>query len=58
MNRRMKNWDYDVLHGLTLSVDCWFVFCFRLELWRDQHIEYLTKGLRHLGPNFHVLDAK
>ncbi|KAK3165379.1 hypothetical protein QOZ80_1AG0032430 [Eleusine coracana subsp. coracana] len=28
-----------------------------LELWRDQHIEYLTKGLRHLGPNFHVLDA-
>ncbi|CAO2171376.1 unnamed protein product [Urochloa humidicola] len=28
-----------------------------LELWRDQHIEYLTHGLRHLGPNFHVLDA-
>ncbi|TVU35175.1 hypothetical protein EJB05_17052 [Eragrostis curvula] len=28
-----------------------------LELWRDEHIEYLTKGLRHLGPNFHVLDA-
>ncbi|KAL6614555.1 hypothetical protein ACP70R_036825 [Stipagrostis hirtigluma subsp. patula] len=28
-----------------------------LELWRDQHIEYLTKGLRHLGPGFHVLDA-
>ncbi|TKW16643.1 hypothetical protein SEVIR_5G313000v4 [Setaria viridis] len=28
-----------------------------LELWRDQHIEYLTHGLRHLGPAFHVLDA-
>ncbi|OQU87492.1 protein farnesyltransferase subunit beta isoform X1 [Sorghum bicolor] len=28
-----------------------------LELWRDQHIEYLTRGLRHLGPAFHVLDA-
>uniref|UniRef100_A0A453FGF5 Uncharacterized protein n=2 Tax=Aegilops tauschii subsp. strangulata TaxID=200361 RepID=A0A453FGF5_AEGTS len=29
-----------------------------LELWRDQHVEYLTKGLRHLAPSFHVLDAK
>ncbi|KAG8077833.1 hypothetical protein GUJ93_ZPchr0007g4409 [Zizania palustris] len=28
-----------------------------LELWRDQHIEYLTGGLKHLGPSFHVLDA-
>uniref|UniRef100_A0ACD5VZK1 Uncharacterized protein n=1 Tax=Avena sativa TaxID=4498 RepID=A0ACD5VZK1_AVESA len=28
-----------------------------LELWRDQHVEYLTKGLRHLAPSFHVLDA-
>lgn len=28
-----------------------------LELWRDQHIEYLTPGLRHMGPAFHVLDA-
>ncbi|CAA7407839.1 unnamed protein product [Spirodela intermedia] len=28
-----------------------------LELWRDKHIEYLTRGLRQLGPNFHVLDA-
>ncbi|VAH79398.1 unnamed protein product [Triticum turgidum subsp. durum] len=28
-----------------------------LELWRDQHVKYLTKGLRHLAPSFHVLDA-
>nr|XP_029144309.1 protein farnesyltransferase subunit beta [Arachis hypogaea] len=28
-----------------------------LELQRDKHIEFLTKGLRHLGPNFSVLDA-
>uniref|UniRef100_A0A0E0C7L9 Prenyltransferase alpha-alpha toroid domain-containing protein n=1 Tax=Oryza meridionalis TaxID=40149 RepID=A0A0E0C7L9_9ORYZ len=28
-----------------------------LELWREQHAEYLTRGLKHLGPSFHVLDA-
>ncbi|MED6134948.1 hypothetical protein PIB30_041761 [Stylosanthes scabra] len=28
-----------------------------LELQRDKHIDFLTKGLRHLGPNFSVLDA-
>lgn len=28
-----------------------------LELQRDNHIEYLTKGLRQLGPSFTVLDA-
>ncbi|MQL88388.1 hypothetical protein Taro_020946 [Colocasia esculenta] len=28
-----------------------------LELWRDKHIEFLTKGLKHLGPSFCVLDA-
>lgn len=28
-----------------------------LELQRDNHIEYLMKGLRHLGPSFSVLDA-
>ncbi|BAB89459.1 putative farnesyltranstransferase [Oryza sativa (japonica cultivar-group)] len=28
-----------------------------LELWREQHVEYLTRGLKHLGPSFHVLDA-
>ncbi|XP_051225916.1 protein farnesyltransferase subunit beta [Lolium perenne] len=28
-----------------------------LELWRDTHAEYLTHGLRHLSPSFHVLDA-
>jgi hypothetical protein len=43
---------------LILSFDCCVVFCCRLELWQDPHMEYLTKGLRHLGPNFHVLDAK
>ncbi|KAL5228190.1 hypothetical protein ABZP36_016455 [Zizania latifolia] len=28
-----------------------------LELWRDQHIEYLTRGLKYLEPSFRVLDA-
>ncbi|KAM7511992.1 hypothetical protein LguiB_010867 [Lonicera macranthoides] len=28
-----------------------------LELQRDKHIEYLTKGLRQLSPSFSVLDA-
>lgn len=28
------------------------------ELRRDNHIEYLTKSLKQLGPNFTVLDAK
>lgn len=28
-----------------------------LELQRDKHIEYLSKGLRHLGSTFSVLDA-
>lgn len=29
----------------------------RLQLFRDEHIDFLTKGLRHLGPSFCVLDA-
>ncbi|RVX08883.1 Protein farnesyltransferase subunit beta [Vitis vinifera] len=29
-----------------------------LELQRDKHIEFLTNGLRQLGPSFCVLDAK
>ncbi|KAJ0985826.1 hypothetical protein J5N97_004182 [Dioscorea zingiberensis] len=28
-----------------------------MELWRDKHIEFLTRGLRQLGPSFFVLDA-
>ncbi|KAJ3670811.1 hypothetical protein LUZ60_008237 [Juncus effusus] len=28
-----------------------------LELWRDKHVEYLTKGLKQLGHTFQVLDA-
>ncbi|KAG9448669.1 hypothetical protein H6P81_008634 [Aristolochia fimbriata] len=28
-----------------------------LELWRDKHMEFLTRGLRLLGPSYHVLDA-
>ncbi|KAI3748081.1 hypothetical protein L6452_10937 [Arctium lappa] len=28
-----------------------------LELQRENHIDYLMKGLRHLGPSFSVLDA-
>ena len=31
---------------------------FSLELQRDKHIEFLTNGLRQLGPSFCVLDAK
>jgi protein farnesyltransferase subunit beta len=31
---------------------------FRLEVQRDKHIEYLTKGLHHLGSNFSILDSK
>ncbi|XVF60320.1 hypothetical protein PTKIN_Ptkin08bG0035600 [Pterospermum kingtungense] len=30
---------------------------FMLELQRENHLEYLTKGLRQLGPSFCVLDA-
>ncbi|CAI0455325.1 unnamed protein product [Linum tenue] len=29
-----------------------------LELQRDKHVEYLTRGLQQLGPSFVVLDAK
>ncbi|GJS30522.1 hypothetical protein Tco_0491142 [Tanacetum coccineum] len=32
--------------------------CLRLEVQPDNHIEYLMKGLRNLGPLFVVLDAK
>ena len=32
--------------------------CLRLEIQRDNHIEYLINGLRNLGPSFVVLDAK
>ncbi|CAI0455323.1 unnamed protein product [Linum tenue] len=28
-----------------------------LELQRDKHVEYLTRGLQQLGPSFVVLDA-
>ncbi|ONK72736.1 uncharacterized protein A4U43_C04F22640 [Asparagus officinalis] len=28
-----------------------------MELQRDKHIEFLTRGLRLLGPSYHVLDA-
>ncbi|XP_021299333.1 protein farnesyltransferase subunit beta [Herrania umbratica] len=30
---------------------------FMLELQRENHVEYLTNGLKHLGPSFCVLDA-
>lgn len=43
---------YQVLNGVsphTLSLI--------VELWRDKHIEFLTRGLRLLGPSYHVLDA-
>lgn len=28
-----------------------------LELWRDQHIDFLQRGINHLGPGHSVLDA-
>ncbi|KAK8928498.1 Protein farnesyltransferase subunit beta [Platanthera zijinensis] len=28
-----------------------------VELWRDKHIEFLTRGFNQLGPSYHVLDA-
>lgn len=28
-----------------------------LELWRDKHIEFLTRGFNQLGPSYRVLDA-
>uniref|UniRef100_A0A0D6R496 Protein farnesyltransferase subunit beta n=1 Tax=Araucaria cunninghamii TaxID=56994 RepID=A0A0D6R496_ARACU len=28
-----------------------------LELWRDVHIDYLLRSIRHLGPSYSVLDA-
>ncbi|XP_008801084.1 protein farnesyltransferase subunit beta [Phoenix dactylifera] len=27
------------------------------ELWCDKHVEFLTRGLKQLGPSYHVLDA-
>lgn len=35
-----------------------FLHFFRLELQREKHIEFLSKGLRHLGSAFSVLDAR
>ena len=35
-----------------------YVFWCRVELQRDKHLEYLTKGLKRLDPSFCVLDAK
>lgn len=42
---------------LKLIMLCRFLLD-RLEIWRDKHIEFLTRGLRKLGPQFSVLDAK
>ncbi|KAG0462556.1 hypothetical protein HPP92_021032 [Vanilla planifolia] len=28
-----------------------------MELWRDNHILFLSRGLNQLGPNFRILDA-
>ncbi|XP_072960011.1 protein farnesyltransferase subunit beta [Typha angustifolia] len=43
---------YRVLNGVAPRTQS-----LMLELWRDKHVEYLTKGLGLLGPNFNVLDA-
>ncbi|CAL9157862.1 unnamed protein product [Musa hybrid cultivar] len=43
---------YRLFHGVAPHTRS-----FTLELWRDKHIEFLTRGLKQLGPNYHVLDA-
>lgn len=48
---------YRNLVSEVLSVMFWHVIC-SFEIRRDNHIEYLTKSLKQLGPNFAVLDAK
>ncbi|KAL6552973.1 hypothetical protein OROGR_006815 [Orobanche gracilis] len=44
---------YDLVHQLPPHAQT-----VNFELRRDNHLEYLTKSLRQLGPNFAVLDAK
>ncbi|CAN4082457.1 unnamed protein product [Withania somnifera] len=39
------------------SISRVFFITISLELQRDKHIDYLTRGLRKLGPSFSVLDA-
>ncbi|KAK6913135.1 PFTB repeat [Dillenia turbinata] len=43
---------YDVFSGLPSNSQS-----IMLELPREKHMEFLTKGLKHLGPSFVVLDA-
>ncbi|WOL10965.1 hypothetical protein Cni_G19725 [Canna indica] len=43
---------YRMLHGADPSTRS-----VMLEIWRDKHIEFLTRGLEQLGPSFLVLDA-
>lgn len=43
---------YQVLNGVSPHTQSLI-----MELWRDKHIEFLTRGLRVLGPSYHVLDA-
>ncbi|URD91766.1 protein farnesyltransferase subunit [Musa troglodytarum] len=43
---------YRILRGIAPHTQS-----FMLELWRDAHIEFLTRGLGLLGPSYHVLDA-
>ncbi|XP_064955736.1 protein farnesyltransferase subunit beta-like isoform X1 [Musa acuminata AAA Group] len=43
---------YRILRGIAPHTQS-----FMLELWRDTHIEFLTRGLGLLGPSYHVLDA-
>lgn len=43
---------YRILSGATTHTQT-----LMLELWRDKHIEFLTRGLNQLGPTYCVLDA-
>ncbi|URE37401.1 protein farnesyltransferase subunit [Musa troglodytarum] len=44
---------YRLFHGVAPHTRS-----FMVELWRDKHIEFLARGLKQLGPSYHVLDAK
>ncbi|URE37402.1 protein farnesyltransferase subunit [Musa troglodytarum] len=43
---------YRLFHGVAPHTRS-----FMVELWRDKHIEFLARGLKQLGPSYHVLDA-
>ncbi|XP_038903092.1 protein farnesyltransferase subunit beta [Benincasa hispida] len=55
-NQRMVEYEVARIYEFFLRAPC-SAQEFILELHRENHIEYLTNGLNHLGPSFRVLDA-